>query len=208
MSARAAAAMALVALGCGPQTTYTLPGRPRAAATSGGQRGSSPPVARSSETQAEFLPLDPHCQPGSPETCDGVDEDCDGAIDEGCGYSSGAVQVTASWETGADIDLEVTDPRGDTVSATRRRVPSGGEIDREARAGCPRVDALAVENVRWLRDPPAGVYRLRVHVYDDCATRTTTPVTVSITARGRTLGTWRATFVRTGQSATLPFHVD
>lgn len=207
MSPRAAVA-ALVALGCSAPTTYTLPRRALSAPTPARGASAAPAPGPARGAEPAFLPIDPHCQPGSPETCDGVDEDCDGAIDEGCGYGPGAVQVTASWETGADIDLEVTDPAGDTVSATRRRVPSGGEIDREARGGCPRVDAVAVEDVRWLRDPPTGSYRLRVHVYDDCAVRTSTPVTVSVAARGRTLGTWRATFVRTGQAATLSFRVE
>lgn len=159
------------------------------------------------QDKADCNDRDPAIHPGIEETCDGVDEDCDGTIDEGCGYGPGAVQVTASWETGADVDLAVTDPRGETVSATHRQVSSGGEIDREARAGCPRFDALAVEDVRWPEGAPAGQYTARVNIYDDCAVRTTTPVTLSVSARGRSLGTWRATFVRTGQSAELRFDV-
>ncbi len=209
MSVRGASALALLccAFGCSTPAPYTLPGTaPRVRASSGGA-ATAPPAPSASEPAPSFLPLDPHCQRGAPETCDGVDEDCDGTIDEGCGYGPGAVQVTASWETGADVDLAVTDPRGETVSATHRRVSSGGEIDREARAGCPRVDALAVEDVRWPEGAPAGQYTARVHIYDDCAVRTTTPVTLSVSARGRSLGTWRATFVRTGQSAELRFDV-
>lgn len=205
-----AALLALAALAaCSPPATYALPGSTVARARRADDRsvahGETPAAV---EVTPAFVEIDPHCQRGAPETCDGVDEDCDGVIDEGCGYGGGAVQVTASWETRADVDLSVTDPRGDTVSGQRRSVPSGGVIDREARAGCGPVEALAVEDARWPQDPPAGAYRVRVAVYDDCAVRTPTPVTVSVAVRGRTLGTWRATFVRTGEDATMTFRVE
>lgn len=204
---RALLAVLFVPAACVAPATYAIPASPVTPST---LRSRVAPAAALvlPAVPRDFSPIDPHCQRGAPETCDGIDENCDGAIDEGCGYASGPVQVTAAWETRADVDLAVTDPRGDTVSATRRTVPSGGTLDREARADCGPVTAFAVENVRWDRDPPTGTYRVRVRVYDDCSARTATPVTVSVSTRGRLLGTWRTTLVRTGDAAELGFTLD
>jgi hypothetical protein len=66
---------------------------------------SSSVVARLLYTQISI-----DCQPGTKETCNAIDDDCNGVIDDGCGYSSGAVQVAIGWDTDADIDMYVIDP--------------------------------------------------------------------------------------------------
>lgn len=38
-------------------------------------------------------------------TCNGLDDDGDGKIDEECGLKSGGIQITAAWEDGSDVDL-------------------------------------------------------------------------------------------------------
>ena len=76
------------------------------------------------------------CSGGSSDACNGRDDDCDGRIDEGCGWESGPVQITLAWDTGADLDLYVTEPSGFTISYLDRSSPSGGVLDHDARGAC------------------------------------------------------------------------
>src|SRR5690349_1822457 len=64
---------------------------------------------------ANVVVMQPTCHQGAPEQCNGIDDNCNGAIDEGCGYQSGQIQVTAAWNSPSDIDLHVTDPAGERV---------------------------------------------------------------------------------------------
>lgn len=133
------------------------------------------------------------CTPGAAEQCNGLDDNCDGRIDEGCGYESGAIQITLAWQTGADIDLYVTDPSGFTISYQDRQSPTGGVLDHDARGACVR-GSDTIENVYWNTPaPPRGQYMIELHYWGDCGVAGVTPAQVSIAVGGRVVGVYNVT---------------
>jgi hypothetical protein len=140
------------------------------------------------------------CLQNATESCNGLDDDCNGVIDDGCGYGSGAIQITASWDSGADVDLYVTDPAGETImyNAEHRRSASGGVMDQDARGDCRREQAQAhVENVYWsVERPPSGSYKVEVAYWGPCGDAGDTHTTVSIAVGGKVLGVFGYTLSR------------
>lgn len=133
-----------------------------------------------------------YCDPGQPEVCNGLDDNCNGVIDEGCGFSSGHIQITLAWATGADLDLYVTDPMGFVISYQNRRSPSGGHLDQDARGACVRSHSGAtIENVYWNTPQPArGTYQVEVHYWGDCGVAGVTEATLSIAVGGQIIGAY------------------
>ena len=135
------------------------------------------------------------CVQGAQEVCNGLDDNCNGEIDEGCGYSSGNIQITLAWNTGADLDLYVTDPQGQTLSYSATTNSSGGHLDHDARGMCNQGQANnTIENVYWNQpNPPPGIYAVRVHYWAgaSCSTSAgTTNLTLSIAVGGRVIGAY------------------
>lgn len=135
------------------------------------------------------------CQPGAPETCNGLDDNCDGVIDEGCGFRTGNIQITLAWNTGADLDMYVSDPSGTTISYQNRESPTGGHLDHDARGAC-RADQEnnTLENVYWdSPQPPSGQYHVEVHYWGDCNAAAATTAVLSIAVGGRVIGAYTIT---------------
>ena len=133
------------------------------------------------------------CQAGSAEQCNALDDDCNGIVDDGCGYASGQLQVTLGWDSGADVDLYVTEPSGQTLmyKATSRSSSSGGQMDQDARGECrPEQAHTRVENVFWAQKPPSGQYKVEVGYWAPCGDAGETHTTVSIGVGGRVLGVY------------------
>ncbi|NOY93454.1 MAG: DUF2135 domain-containing protein [Deltaproteobacteria bacterium] len=136
------------------------------------------------------------CAQGAPEVCNGLDDNCNGQIDEGCGYSSGEIQITMYWNTGADLDLYVTDPSGETISYSHTESASGGRLDHDARGQCNASQQNnTIENVFWSNpNPPSGSYQVEVHYWGECNTNAgPTTATLSISVGGQVVGAYNYT---------------
>ncbi len=132
------------------------------------------------------------CTPGAQEQCNGLDDNCNGAIDEGCGYSTGNVQITLAWNSGADIDLYVTDPYNETIYYGHTSSQSGGQLDHDGRGDCVRgAGNPTVENVYWNNQPPRGNYGVEIHNYSGCNVALgPTSTVLSIAVGGQVLGSY------------------
>jgi hypothetical protein len=177
---------------------------PPSATVTVGVAAPPPPPPRATATVAVNAPqlgagvqvVEARCMQGAPEMCNGLDDNCNGQIDEGCGYSSGAIQITLAWNTGADIDLYVTDPMGNVVSYRNTHVPSGGVLDHDARGDCLRTVNNTIENVYWDSPmPPPGIYQVEVHYYANCGSAGPTTATTSIAIGGRVVGVYSSTLM-------------
>src|SRR6185312_9264382 len=109
------------------------------------------------------------------------------------GYETGDVQITAGWNSGADIDLYVTDPSGATLFYNEQHKHSsiGGHLDHDARGDCRREQRNPrIENAYWSA-PRRGNYRVELHYFSPCTGGATTEVTLSVVVSGQLLGTYR-----------------
>ena len=117
-----------------------------------------PPAPEPGATvHAAIDPLTVQCEPNDAETCNALDDDCNGIIDDGCGYNSGGLQVTVGWDTAADIDLYVTDPSGEVIyyNEQHERSSIGGHLDHNARGDCRREQKhTRIENAYWPAPAP------------------------------------------------------
>jgi hypothetical protein len=82
---------------------------------------------------------------------------------------TGDIQVTLRWATADDLDLAVTDPRGETVFFANAQLPSGGQLDLDSNAGCEGTTQAPIENIFW---PPSqasqGNYNIEVTLFSRC----------------------------------------
>lgn len=153
-----------------------------------------PPVLVSIVPGSSVAEIPRDCSNPVEETCNALDDDCDGVIDDGCGYGAGLIQVTAGWDTGSDIDLYITGPLGDTLSFQRPSTPAGARVDHSGRGDCvPEMPNPRIENVRWVGErPTVGIYEVEIHYWGECTSGGgPTDVTVSVTVGRKTAGQYR-----------------
>jgi len=96
---------------------------------------------------------------------------------------TGAVQVTLTWSTTADLDLHVLEPNG-TEIYYGNRTADGGTLDVDSNGGCSNTTTSPVENVFWANTPASGTYTAKVEYYEGCAgTGGTGPQNFTITVK-------------------------
>jgi len=171
------------------------------------ERNPQPKVVSNEATTIEY-----YCAKGEEEKCNALDDNCNGAIDEGCGYRSGAIQITVGWDSGADIDLYVTDPAGETICFRKdeRRSASGGHMDYDSRGDCRAQQELnRIENVYWEESMPLeGDYRIELHYFSPCGNNQETTATLSVSVAGRILGVYQRVIQPEERINILTFTLD
>jgi hypothetical protein len=203
--------LALWFLGCGGAA------KPVAATPSTLQRrnnhrdssGTKPFTALQVNPNAELVQV--ACDTNAFEQCNAVDDDCNGVIDDDCGYETGEVQVTVSWDSGADIDLYVTDPSGATLyyNEQHNRSRIGGHLDQNARGDCRREQRnQRIENAYWPGPTRAGKYRVALHYFSPCDRGGNTLATLSVVVDRELVGTYRYRLEPEQRIDALSFEVD
>ena len=154
-------------------------------------------------------PLAASCQAGASESCNALDDDCNGVIDDGCGYQTGAVQVTVAWDSGADIDLYVTDPSGETLFYNEKNdhTSLGGHLDQNARGDCRQQQHAHIENAYWSAAAP-GVYRVELHYFGPCEKSRKTHAQLSVSVRGKLVGSYGYELEPEQRVEALSFEID
>ena len=80
--------------------------------------------------------------------------------------ATGDVQVSVSWNTPTDVDLQVVEPGGERIYWGHRTSATGGALDLDSNASCS-IDNKNNENIRW-STAPAGSYTVAVDYYASC----------------------------------------
>jgi hypothetical protein len=170
-----------------------------------------PPAVRASITigaptlATGVVVMQQQCRVGAQELFNGIDDNCNGQIDEGF-VGSGSIQITLWWQTGADIDMYVTDPTNETISYSHRNAASGGALDRDARGAC--TDNQTTENVFWnTPTPPSGTYRVEAHYYSECNGAGPTPIVMSISVGGAVIGAYQYTLRPSERTTMATFNI-
>jgi hypothetical protein len=103
---------------------------------------------------------------GGPERCfNARDDDGNGLIDEGCGLRTGLVQFVIAWDARtADVDLLVTDPKGE-LSDVGRPTSSGLVKERDCPGRHDECGGKNYENVYLEKEEARrGTYKVSVRL--------------------------------------------
>lgn len=124
----------------------------------------------------------------------------------GQALGTGDIQVTLRWTSTDDLDLAVNDPNGDVVAFFSPTVPSGGQLDVDANAGCGGTTTSPIENIFWpTGEAPTGEYTLAVNLFTRCEP-SNTPIAFSVRllVRGETQ-TFEGVVSDSEPTVTFPF---
>lgn len=77
-------------------------------------------------------------------------------------HGYGDVQITLTWNDGADLDIHVIDPNGEEIYYAHQYSASGGVLDIDD------INGYGPENIFWQTNhAPSGNYQVYVHDYND-----------------------------------------
>lgn len=94
--------------------------------------------------------------------------------------SQGSIEVTLTWPTNADLQLNVRDPNGDTVFDDQPEIQSGGLLEADGNRGCTDTTNAPVSYIYWPanRSLLPGTYEVEVWYQDNCGDNT--PVNIAL----------------------------
>jgi hypothetical protein len=162
----------------------------------------APPQPPFSPTAGEGVTMVQNPCPNKAEVLNGIDDDCDGLVDEDW-VKSGPLQITLWWSGGPDLDLSVTDPKGNVISVKKKTSPTGGEMDKDSRSACKGGETI--ENVYWVQAPPKGTYSIGVNYYSSCGQKANPPdveANVGISYNGQFVGPFKKV-LKSKENATI-----
>jgi hypothetical protein len=103
------------------------------------------------------------------------------------GAKTGSVQVSLYWSNKNDLDLQVTDPSGETIFYDKKTSKSGGVLDVDMNSRPMDATKAAVENIFWPEGKaPKGRYKIVVNHYKNRDTLDPTQFTVRLVVDGKT----------------------
>jgi hypothetical protein len=83
--------------------------------------------------------------------------------------AAGDLMVSLLWQSVADLDLHVIDPRGEEIFFENPRSLTGGLLEYEANGSCLMATTEPLESVFWkVGTAPSGEYQVIVDYYGTC----------------------------------------
>jgi hypothetical protein len=103
----------------------------------------------------------------------------------------GSIEVILQWDTAADVELLVRDPRGDTVFNDKTQIPSGGTLAANANVNCKASNGTPISYIYWPdgRLPSAGAYEVEVQYRNNCNDTRPVNFTLYVLANGQLVTT-------------------
>ena len=115
---------------------------------------------------------------------------------------TGDIQILLSWSNKNDLDIECTDPFGNTVRYDNKKVPSGGELDIDMNAGWSYV-VNPIENIYWpTGGAPKGRYKVRLIYFAKHDSMFETPYTIKV-KHGDKTDTYTGTVTRVKENVDI-----
>jgi hypothetical protein len=177
-----------------------LADEPTAAATAAATEAEATPEPTAVPTTAPDATPDVTDAPAADTT---AEADAPGQV-----VTTAGLQVTLSWETTDDLDLEVRDPIGGSLYFTTPTVPSGGSISQNINQGCAVPTAPASESATWSPGGiPTGSYEVLVYFQQSCNNDAPAAFTAAPVVDGTALTPVQAT-LQPGQVYVFGFTVN